>query len=156
MSVSPKIKEFLEGKGISFEVMEHAPAYTAMEIAGSQHVPGKEMVKSVIVKTDGEFVMCVLPAIHMIDFEKLANATGATDIQLAEESEIASLFPDYELGAEPPFGQLYGLKVIADKLLEEDESIVFNAGTHTDVIRIGFKDYKSAVNPTFADIGTHI
>jgi len=156
MAISAKVKQFLEENGVEFEQMEHTPAFTASEIAGTQHVPGKQMIKSVIVKTDGEFIMCVLPAIHMIDFEKLAKVTGAKDIQLAEESDLAHLFPDYETGAEPPFGQLYGLKVFADQMIKEDNHIVFNAGTHTDVVKINLDDFSRLVNPTFADIGTHI
>ncbi len=156
MAISSKVKEYLDKEGVKYEVAEHPLAYTATEIAGSQHVPGKQMIKSVIVKCDGEFVMCVLPAIHLIDFEKLKVTTGAKDLKLADEHDIAKLFPDYEIGAEPPFGQLYGLKVFADKLLEEDSEIVFNAGTHTDVVKIKFEDFKRLTNPVIAEIGTHI
>jgi Ala-tRNA(Pro) deacylase len=100
--------------------------------------------------------MCVLPAIHLIDFEKLKKATGDSNPILADEEEISKLFPDYDVGAEPPFGHLYGLKVYADKALEEDEEIVFNAGSHTDVIKMKFADYKRLANPVIANIGTHI
>jgi len=156
MAISTKIREYLEKEGVQFEVAEHPLAYTATEVAGSQHVPGKQMVKSVIVKIDGDFLMCVLPAIHLVDFEKLKTIVGTQDIKLADERDLKNLFPDFELGAEPPFGHLYGLKVYADKLLEEDEEIVFNAGTHTDVVKISYDDFKRLVNPTIAEIGTHI
>lgn len=154
MAIHDKIKEFLDKENVSYQILEHPLAYTASEIAGSQHIPGKQMVKSVIVKCDGEFVMCVLPSIHMIDFEKLATISGSKDVQLAGETEIAELFPDYEVGAEPPFG--HELKVFADQLLEEDEEIVCNAGTHTEVVRLKFDDFKRIVNLTIAKIGTHI
>jgi Ala-tRNA(Pro) deacylase len=156
MTISPKIKQFLEKENIKYEIAEHPLAYTASEVAGLQHVPGKKMVKSVIVKSDGNFVMCVLPVIHRVDFAKLKKATGAKTVELADEEEIASLFPDYDVGAEPPFGQLYGLSVIADIILEEDEEIIFNAGTHTDVVKMKFSDYKKIVKPTLANIGSHI
>lgn len=156
MAMSQNLKEYLDKENVSYEAIEHEVDYTAQEIAGSLHVPGKQMVKSVIIKANGEFIMCVLPSIHLIDFEKLKNITNTKDVQLAEENEIAKLFPDYEIGAEPPFGQLYGLKVYADKLLQEDEEIVFNAGTHTDVVRMKLNDYMRLTNPTVADIGTHI
>ena len=156
MAISTKIKEYLEKEGVQFEVAEHPLAYTATEVAGSQHVPGKQMVKSVIVKTGGNFLMCVLPAIHLVDFEKLKKIIGSEELKLADESELEELFPDYELGAEPPFGHLYGLKVYAEKLLDEDEEIVFNAGTHTDVVKMRYDDFKRLVNPTIAEIGTHI
>ena len=100
--------------------------------------------------------MCVLPSIHLVDFEKLKGVIGSDDLKLANEDEITTLFPDYEPGAEPPFGHLYGLKVYADKLLEDDEEIVFNAGTHTDVVKMKFQDSKRLANPVIAEIGTHI
>lgn len=156
MTISEKVKEYLEKEGIKFEVSDHPLAYTATEVAGSQHVPGKQMIKSVIVKSNGDFLMCVLPAIHLLDFEKLKKVVGDENLKLADESEIAKLFPEYELGAEPPFGHLYGLKVFADQILEEDVEVVFNAGTHTGVIKISFEDFKKLASPTIADIGTHI
>jgi Ala-tRNA(Pro) deacylase len=156
MTISPKIKNFLDKEKVKYEIAEHPLAYTASEVAGAQHVPGKKMIKSVIVKADSDFVMCVLPAIHRVDFAKLKKVLGSSKIELADEEEIATLFPDYDVGAEPPFGQLYGLKVIADSILEEDEEIIFNAGTHTDVVKMKFADFKRIVNPTLANIGSHI
>lgn len=156
MPISPKVKEYLEKQNVKYEVAEHPLAFTASEIAGSQHVPGKQMVKSVIVKSNGDFVMCVLPAIHLLDFEKLKRVTGTSKLKLATENEINKIFPDYEIGAEPPFGHLYGLKVFVDKILEEDKQIVFNAGSHTEVVELSFSDFIRLVNPTIADIGTHI
>lgn len=156
MSISPKVKNFLDKEKVKYEIAEHSLAYTASEVAGAQHVPGKKMVKSVIVKTEGDFIMCVLPAIHMVDFSKLKKALNTKKVELADEEEIATLFPDYDVGAEPPFGQLYGLKVIADMILDEDEEIIFNAGTHTDVVKMRFSDFKSIVKPVIANIGSHI
>lgn len=156
MTISKKIKSYLEKEKVSFEIAEHPLAYTASEIAQSQHVPGKHMVKVVIVKDGGKFLMCVLPSTELIDFAKLERVLGTKSVVLANESELGKLFPDYEVGAEPPFGHLYGLGVIADKALEEISEIVFNAGTHTDVIKMNFSDYKKLANPKVADIGTHI
>ena len=156
MAVPTKLKSYLDKEKIRYEVAEHPLAYTASEIAGSQHVPGKQMVKSVIIKSQGKFFMCVLPAIHLIDFDKLKKVLGSKDITLADEEEIAKLFPDYDLGAEPPFGHLYGLKVYADLSLEDDDEIVFNAGTHTDVVKMKMDDFKRLVKPVMSEIGTHI
>lgn len=156
MAISSKIKEYLDKEHVKYDVADHPLAYTATEVAGSRHIPGKKMVKSVIVKANGEFLMCVVPAIHLVDFEKLKKATGKKDLKLANESEIAKLFPEYELGAEPPFGHLYGLKVYSEKLLEQDDEIVFNAGTHTGVIKIKYADFKRLTKPIVAEIGTHI
>ncbi len=156
MGISPKIKNYLEKEKVSYQVLEHSLAYTAMEIAGSQHIPGRQVIKSVIVKSNGSFIMCVLPAIHYLDMDKLKAATGKKNLEMATEDDLTKLFPDYEVGAEPPFGHLYGLKVFADKILEEDEEIVFNAGTHTDMIKIKLKDYIRLAKPQFSDIGIHI
>lgn len=156
MDISKKIKDYLEKENIQYEMADHPLAYTATEIAGSKHIPGKQMVKTVIVKANGNFLMCVLPAIHLVDFEKLKSVAGTNKLKLAEEEEIAKLFPEYEVGAEPPFGHLYGLKVYADKILEEDEEIVFSAGTHTAVVKIKYSDFIRVVKPVVGEIGTHI
>ncbi len=156
MAISSKLKSFLDKEDVEYQVQEHPLAYTAQEVAGEQHIPGKQMVKSVIVKSGDHFMMCVLPAIHLIDFDKLKALVGNGDISLADEEEIAKLFPDYEVGAEPPFGHIYGLEVFADRKLQESEEIAFNAGTHTDVVKMKFKDYLRLANPKLADIGTHI
>lgn len=156
MAVATKIKDYLEKEHVGYQLLEHETAFTAQEIAGAQHVPGREVVKTVIVSADDQFVMCVLPAIHRIDFDKLKRILGAKEVHLADEAQIAAIFPDYEVGAEPPFGQASGIKVYADKVLEENEEIVFNGGTHTDLIRIKFKDFMRLAKPTLAEFGSHI
>lgn len=156
MTISAKVKQYLDENGVDYQIAEHPLAYTAAEVAESQHIPGKQMIKAVIVKSGKAHVMCVLPAIHMIDFEKLQSVLKKDDIELAEENELTRLFPDYEVGAEPPFGHLYGLDVYADRVLENEEEVVFNAGTHTDVVKMKFSDYKNLAKPVIADIGTHI
>jgi Ala-tRNA(Pro) deacylase len=156
MSIAPKIKSYLEKEKVPFESLEHSPAYSAMEIAGAQHVPGRQMIKTVLVKAGDLFILFVLPAIHYVDLEKLKNHLKVNDIEIAKEEEIAKLFPEYEVGAAPPFGHLYGLKVFADKIMEEDDEIVFNAGTHTNMIRMKLADFKRLVNPIFVDFGVHI
>ncbi len=156
MAISSKLKAYLDKENIHYEIAKHPLAYTASEIAGSRHIPGKKMVKSVIIKSKGAFVMCVLPAIHFVDFEKLKAVLGSNELELAEEKEITALFPDYDVGAEPPFGHLYGLKVYADLALESDKEIFFSAGTHTDVVKIDYADYKKLAKPIVADIGSHI
>lgn len=156
MSVSKKLKDYLEKEKIEYQILEHSLAYTAMEIAGIQHVPGRQVVKSVIVKSDNQYIMSVLPAIHYLDLYKIQAYLHSKSVQLASEEELSKLFPDFDVGAEPPFGNLYGLPVYADKLLEEDDDIVFNAGTHTDMIKMKWKDYQNLVQPTIVDIGIHI
>ena len=156
MSIAKKIAKFLQTEQVSYQHLEHPVAYTASEIAGQQHVPGSQFVKSVIVKADNNYVMCVLPAIHLVDFDKLKKLLKAKDVQIASEEELSTLFPDYELGAEPPFGNLYGLPMFVDRYLEGNEEIIFNAGTHTDTIRMHFLDFKKLTNPTVCNLGSHI
>lgn len=156
MTIAKKIKEMLEQKSITYQVLEHQPAFTALETAQAQHIPGRQVVKSVIVEADGKMMMCILPATHHIDFSRLKQVLRVKEVHLATEKQLAALFPGYEIGAEPPFGQEAHLDIYADKMLEENDSIVFNAGTHTEVIRMKFKDYIALVQPTFADFGVHI
>ncbi|MBA3816156.1 MAG: YbaK/EbsC family protein [Parachlamydiaceae bacterium] len=156
MGLSMKVKDYLESKQVSYQLLEHEPAFTAQEIADAQHLPGRIVIKTVIVCADGQFVMCVLPAVHRIDFGKLKDILGVSDVHLAEESEVSALFTDCEVGAEPPFGEAYGLKVYADKILEENEEIAFNAGTHTDMLRIKYRDFVRLVQPIVANFGVHV
>lgn len=156
MSISKAVKEYLEKEKVSYQVLEHEAAFTALETAQAQHVPGRQLIKSVIVNADGKNVMCVLPSVYKIDFDKLKSALKATHLHLADEKQVGALFPGYELGAEPPFGTQPEIKVIAENSLKENDSVVFNAGTHTDLIRIKMKDYERLAHPIFADFGIHL
>lgn len=141
MAIAEKIKKYLCEKHIGYQILQHSLAYTAMETAGAQHVPGKQLIKSVIVKADNKYIMCVLSSNHMVNFNKLKKITNATEIYLANETEIESLFPEIDIGAEPPFGELFGLDVFVDRAVAENDEIVFNAGTHTDAIKIKYEDF---------------
>ncbi len=156
MQASADIRAILDKAHIHYEVLEHPPAFTAMEIAEAQHIVGQQVIKAVIVKVDGKLGMCVLPAIHVIDFAKLKAALKAKDVHLETESKVAMLFPTYEVGAMPPFGHLAGLTVYLDKSLEENDTVAFNAGSHREMLRIKFKDYLRLVKPTLIDFGMHI
>lgn len=156
MGIAIKLKNYLDKEKIPYELLEHSLAYTALEIAGSQHIPGRQVAKSVIVKSDDIFLMCVLPAIHYIDLQKFKKILNSKHLELAQEEEIAKLFPEFEVGAEPPFGNLYGLPLYADKSLEVDEDIVFNAGTHTDMVKMKWRDYQRIAKPQIVDLGIHI
>jgi Ala-tRNA(Pro) deacylase len=148
MSVSAKLREYLDQNNIKYTLITHSKGYTAQELAAIMHVPGKEMAKVVILKIDGQFAMAVIPAPHKIDFERLKEATGAKRVELASEKDFQNLFPDCEVGAMPPFGNLYGLPVYVAKPLKEDKEIVFNAGSHTEAIRMQYADFERFVNPT--------
>jgi Ala-tRNA(Pro) deacylase len=142
-----RLREFLDTNRVKYIKIEHSPAYTAQEIAATAHIPGKELAKSVIVKLDGQMVMAVLPADHRINFDKLREVSGAGKVTLADESEFSELFPDCSLGAMPPFGNLYGMDVLVDESLTKGDKIAFNACTHTELIRLSYRDFAALVKP---------
>jgi len=142
-----KLKEFLDENRVKYVTISHSLAYTAQEIAATAHIPGKELAKTVIIRADGRMAMAVLPASLKVDFDLLADATGAKKIELATEREFKQLFPDCELGAMPPFGNLYGMDVYVAESLTEDKEIAFNAGTHTELMRLPFEDFMRLVKP---------
>ena len=142
-----KLKAFLDEQHIKYVSITHSTAYTAQEIAASAHIPGKEVAKTVMVKVDGVMAMAVLPASYQIDFDLLKTAIGAQEVELATEEEFKGLFPECEVGAMPPFGNLYGMDVFMAASLAEDEEIAFNAGSHTELIQMAFPDYVRLVTP---------
>ncbi len=142
-----KLKEFLDREGTLYEVIPHSEAFTTQEIAAAAHVPGREMAKTVMVKLDGRFAMAVLPASYKIDFRLLKEAAGVAEAKLAGEQEFQDLFPGCDIGAMPPFGNLYGLEVYVAESLTQDEKIAFNAGSHIELIRVSYKDFERLVRP---------
>lgn len=145
--VLQRLREYLDRENVKYVVITHSPAHTAQEIAAAAHIPGKEMAKTVMVKMDGEMVMVVLPASAKVELGRLLDATGADEVELAQEREFKHLFPGCELGAMPPFGNLFGLATFVAEELTEDEEIAFNAGTATDLIRMRYEDYARLVQP---------
>ena len=149
-----QLREFLEANEVQFETISHAPAFTAQEIAESAHVPGKEMAKTVMVKVDGDLAMAVLPAPDQVSTSRLKAITGAERVELASEGEVAERFPECEVGAMPPFGNLWGMTVFVDNRLREDEQIVFNAGSHDELVKLAYTDYERLVNPVAVQLST--
>ncbi len=146
-----KLKDFLDRENVKYVSISHSTSYTAQEIAASVHVKGQEMAKTVMVKLDGKMAMAVLPASHHVDFEQLKTVSGARVAVLAAEQEFKDLFPDCDIGAMPPFGNLYGMDVFVSRALTEDKEISFNAGSHSELIRLAFEDYQRLVNARVAD-----
>ena len=142
-----KLKEFLDSHKVKYVTINHSTAYTAQEIAASAHIPGKEIAKTVMVKIDGKMAMAVLPASFRVDFDHLKQVTGAGKVELATEKEFEDMFPGCEVGAMPPFGNLYDMDVYVAESLTDDEEIAFNAGSHSELIRLNFKDFKRLVKP---------
>ena len=156
MALSAMLKACLSKAKIKYKSHKHPVAYTAQEIAAAQHVPGKQLVKCVLVHTDTGYVLAVLQAIHLVDLAKLKKLLKAKTLTLAKESEIKKTFPDLEIGAMPPFGNFYGVPVIADKALTAAEEIVCNAGTHTETIKLRYRDFEQLVKPRIGVFGLHI
>ena len=141
------VTEFLDLKKVPYEHRVHRPVFTAQQVAEETHVPGSMMAKTVMLKVDGRFVMAVLPAPMHVDTSRLRHALHAEGLRLATETEFQGLFPDSELGAMPPFGNLYGIPVYVEESLARDREIVFNAGTHQDAIRMLYEDFDRLVAP---------
>ncbi len=142
-----KLKQFLDSNNVKYVSIRHSPAYTAQEIAASAHIKGKELAKTVIVKIDGEFTMVVLPASSHVHMGHLQEAVKAKSVALASEEEFKSLFADCEVGAMPPFGNLYDMAVYVANELTEDEEIAFNAGSHTELVKMAYKDFERLADP---------
>ena len=147
-----KLKDYLDQNNIKYVVIIHSAAYTALEIAASAHVPGKDLAKTVMVKIDNRMTMIVLPSAYKIDFDLLKTATNAKTIELASEEEFIDMFPDCDVGAMPPFGNLYKMEVFVAESLTKDEEIAFSAGSHTELIKMAYKDYAKLVQPSILKI----
>jgi len=152
MTCNEKFEAYLREQGVPFEKQQHGIAFTAHEVAASEHLPGDLVAKVVMVFADGNMFMLVLPASHRADLTKATAALDAKDVWLAGEQEFAKIFPDCEIGAMPPFGNLYGVPVYVDRTLTEDETIVFQAGTHTGTISMAYADYERLVKPQIVDV----
>ncbi|HEX5136012.1 MAG TPA: YbaK/EbsC family protein [Planctomycetota bacterium] len=152
MVVATKLKAFLDARKVVYQVLKHHERFTSQEIAEALHVPGRMLAKVVIAKADGTLRMAVLPGDLRLDLKKFAKAAAAKEAALATEAEFRDAFPDCEIGAMPPFGNLYAMRVIVDKALAADEQIVFEAGNHHEAIKLLYADFARLVVPQVADI----
>jgi Ala-tRNA(Pro) deacylase len=142
-----KLKEYLDQNRVTYVSVKHSPAFTAQEVAAAAHIPGSEMAKTVVVKLDGTMAMVVLPAPDMVRMGHLKSETGAEAVELASEQEFKAQFPDCEVGAMPPFGNLYDMDTFVAESLSENPEIAFNGGTHTEVVKMAFGDWEKLVRP---------
>ena len=147
-----KLESFLQKNGIDYERHTHPKAYTAQELAHEEHVSGYLVAKQVIVKGAAGYAMCVLQAPKHVDLRRVAEVLREPEVRLASEAEMANLFPDTELGAEPPVGSMFGMKTIMDPQLRDDEFLVMQAGTHTEAIKIRREDWEKLCEPIVAPI----
>lgn len=143
----PRLQDFLQRQHTRYELIHHARAITAQETAASAHIRGQLLAKTVMVNIDGRLAMVVVPAARRVHFDRLCRETGAQSATLASEADFRDLFPDCEVGAMPPFGNLYGLEVYVDESLVGESDIAFNAGTHTEVVRMPYAEFERLVAP---------
>jgi Ala-tRNA(Pro) deacylase len=151
MEIPKRLIDCLDGNNVSYEVLHHPEAVTAQRIAQAEHVKGRHHAKVVMVKSGDQHFMMVLPADHQIDLEKVEKAIGKA-VSLDNEQEFKTLFSDCAIGAMPPFGNLYDLPTYVDQSLAEQDYIVFEAGTHTDAIKMSYRDYEKIVEPKVNDL----
>jgi Ala-tRNA(Pro) deacylase len=142
-----QLKEFLDRNNVKYVTIAHSLAYTAQEVAASAHIPGKDLAKTVVVKLDGKLAMVVVPASRRVNLDLVRQAAGARTAELAQEAEFKDRFPGCDVGAMPPFGNLYGMEVLASEELAADDEVAFNAGTLTELIRMSWKDYQRLAQP---------
>lgn len=147
MAISQRLKDYLDSHQAHHQVLPHQAAYTAPEIAHALHVPGKELAKVVMVKIGDRFVMTVLPSTWQVDLKRLEEVFGTSHVRLATEDELKALFPDCDIGAMSPFGNLYGLEVYVDWSLTEDEEIVFQGGTSREAVRMRYQEFAALAHP---------
>lgn len=147
MSIPRRIRDYLDSQNAPYEWLPHPQAFTAQEVAHSLHVSGKRLAKTVMLDADGRLVMGVLPASHRLIVAELKAALEVSHLEMLPEGELAKIFPDCDLGAIPPFGNLYGIEVWVDRVVAESGEIVFTAGTHVDAVRMKYSDYAELVKP---------
>ena len=149
-----RLKTFLDNEHVKYVSIGHSPAFTAQEVAATAHIPGKELAKTVMVKLGGKMAMAVVPASHRVDLDRLCEAAGASEAEIASEPEFRGLFPNCDLGAMPPFGNLWEMPVYVSSALAEDLEIAFSAGSHSEVIRLAYDDFARLVQPVVASFST--
>ena len=150
------VQSYLDEMGVSYRLSHHPLTYTAQDLASVEHVPGRQVIKAVVVQADGRFVMCALPACHRIDLGALREQLNAGDVKLADEQKLGELFPDCELGAEPPIGRMYNLPTIMDESLTADSRVMFQAGTHTDSVSMSLAEYRRVAQPEMGYFCRHL
>jgi Ala-tRNA(Pro) deacylase len=156
MAAKKRLEKYLKEAGAWIATLTHPVAYTAQEVAAAQHVPGKQLAKVVLVDADGKLVMLVLPASYRVDFPKLKSVLKAKKVRLAREEEFGGAFTDCEVGAMPPFGNLYDVPVHVDSSLADVPEMVFKVGSHTTSMKVKFADYRKLVKPQIADFAVHL
>ncbi len=150
MPILSELRELLDRNQVKYSYTAHPVAYTARELASAEHVPAREVAKTVVFLSEQGYGMAVLPADSVVDLEQLRLGLGLSRLRLATEKELGELFPSCELGAMPPVGSLFGLPVYVDSRMAAEGTITFNAGTHRDVIHMQYRDFERVIHPAVA------
>jgi Ala-tRNA(Pro) deacylase len=157
MAIPQRIRDYLDSQNVPYETLHHSQAFTAQEVAHSLHVSGKKCEKVVVARRDSKPVLVVMPASHRLNFQELKATLKANQLEMLVENELVGLFPDCDLGAVPPFGNLYGIDVWVDRAVASAEKVIFCAGTHEDCIRMRYSDFAKLTRPFlghFSELGT--
>ena len=157
MAIPQRIRDYLDSQNVPYETLRHSQAFTAQEVAHSLHVSGKKCEKVVVAEGDHKLVLVVMPAAHRLNFQELKATLKVNQLEMLVESELVGLFPDCDLGAVPPFGNLYGIDVWVDRAVASAEHVLFCAGTHEDCIRMRYSDFAKLTRPfvgRFSELGT--
>jgi Ala-tRNA(Pro) deacylase len=152
MPLLDKLRVFLDENHAEYTHTVHSIAYTAREVALAEHLPAREVAKTVVVHGDNGYHMLVLPASKLVDFQEVRIALGLSHARMVPETELNRLFPDCELGAMPPVGNLYGMPVYLDSMLAAEDAITFNAGTHRDVVHMRIAEFRRLIRPTIVSL----
>ena len=144
------LPSYLDDQGVNYRLSNHPETYRSQDLAQIEHVSGRNVVKPVLVKADGQFVLCALPASYKVDLMELRNQLRCKEVSLADESQLRQCFPDCELGAEPPIGKIWGLPTLMDESLTADDMVTFQAGTHDQAVTMTLAEYRRIAQPEMA------
>jgi Ala-tRNA(Pro) deacylase len=149
------LQNFLDEHGVNYRLSHHDPTYTSQDLAASEHIPGRKVIKPVVIRADGHWIMCALPASYRVDLRELREQLRADEVTLADEATLERLFPGCELGAAPPIGKLFGMQTLMDESLTADDTVTFQTGTHTDAVTMPLLDYRRIADAEIAHFGRH-
>src|SRR3954470_24103729 len=150
------LQSYLDEQGVKYRLSHHDATYTSQDLAAIEHIPGRKVIKPVVVRADGQWVMCALPACYRVDVGELRDQLRCDDVMLAEEQMLQRRFPECERGAEPPIGKLFGMPTLMDESLVCDDIVTFQAGTHTDSVTMPLMEYRRISNAEIAHFGRHM
>jgi Ala-tRNA(Pro) deacylase len=150
------LQSYLDEQGVKYRLSHHQATYTSQDLAAVEHIPGRKVIKPVVVRADGQWVMCALPACYRVDVGELRNQLRCDDVMLADEQTLCRLFPECELGAEPPIGKLFGMPTLMDESLVADDTVTFQIGNHCDAVTMPLSDYRRIADAEIAHFGRHL